>query len=734
MNKKITNKVLCGVPVKTWLLLAFICLLGYWPVSSNLFTLKNDAYIYFLPCRYFISETLQSGHLPLWNPYFYMGFPLHGDMQAGVWNPVIWLFSLFGRYNMTMLQYETLLYIFIGGIGIYKLLNEFNITHRSKVIVAVCYMFSGYIIDTAQITVWTGSAAFIPFVFLYYYRLITLKPAAYSNALKTSLALYMLLTAGYPSHLIMAGYILCFAFLCTLISCYRKNPDRKISILFIKASSLAVITFLLLALPAFLSYADYLPYYQRSSAIAISDAQANPFNPFAIISYLFPLSVTKQHGWLTTDPTARSAYMGLFTLLLLVFILKKKFSGTQRFILTATIIIFLFSLGPATPVRKIFYHLVPLTDHFRHPGIMRLFTTLGLLILSSFMLDDFFEAVKDKSTKFYSHLGIFGIIAVVLAMLVHTGNSPLFKKITLFKANFFQAADKRSFIKQFYDSLSFADAVLLEGLIQIIFLALFIYILRKKNILQLKWLAFLFIINPVLLAQFSIPSTFVAQKSPAAINNLIKESPVDFPLPDINTTIETNNFIEAGTNREFGCASFYTKKIVQVKEELNPSFTRSLSDFDSDSLLAEKVMQYPVCYFADTVIRYGEAGKIATGNKKVLFTDSSLRIDTASAGRSSISIKQFAPWGLFFDITITQQKPFVLFQNYNSNWQLLVDGRETSIHKGNISFMYAMINSGRHQLEFRYKPPYLPLSLTVSAAAFLTVIIFLLMQRKKREI
>ena len=164
------HKKISGVPVHTWLLLCGICLVGYWPVSSNLFSLKNDALVYFLPCRYFISESIQSGHLPLWSPYFYMGFPMHGDMQSGAWNPIVILISLFGKYNMTTLQFETLLYVFIAGIGMYKLLGIVGASHFSKLVVAVAYMFCGFIIDTGQITVWTGSAAFIPFVFLYYHR------------------------------------------------------------------------------------------------------------------------------------------------------------------------------------------------------------------------------------------------------------------------------------------------------------------------------------------------------------------------------------------------------------------------------------------------------------------------------------------------------------------------------------------------------------------------------------
>lgn len=736
MIKKILYKTISGVPVHTWLLLFIICMIGYWPVSSNLFSLKNDAYIYFLPCRYFISESIQNGHLPLWNPYFYMGFPLHGDMQAGVWNPVVWVFSIFGRYNMTMLQYETLLYIFTGGIGIYKLLGSFFISHASKLIVGVSYMFCGYVIDTGQITVWTGSAAFIPFVLLYYHRVLSERENIYSNALKTTIAFYFLFTAGYPSFLIMTCYICGAALISKIISLYRdKSTDNKLVQIILKGNLLIVFSFLLIALPALLSYIDYLPYYQRSTGTSLPDAQINPFNPFAVISYLFPLAVTKAHAWLTTDPTARSGYIGLFTFILIAGIFRNKMTGEKRFILFTTFICFLFSLGDATPVRKLFFHYVPLMNFFRHPGTMRIFTTCGLLIISSFAMDDFFIALKNKSIKYYSLLSTAAMLLIAIVMTLQLNSNHLIATILTFKDGFSSTADKRGFIKLFYDSFSYSDAVLLEGIIQLLFLLSFIYLVKRRKQVASKFIIGLFILNPIVLAQFSIPVTFVTRQSPAKINQLIKESPVGYPLPDINTTIAANDVIEAASNREFGCASFYTKKIVQVQEELNPSFTQSLLQFDSAVNIANTVLQYPICYFADTVLRYNAAENMDTIFKKILFTDEVVSPDISIDSfvkKDVIIIKQFTPWGLIFETTLQQEKPFVLFQNYNKNWQLFIDGVEAPIYKGNLSFMYATINAGQHELRFLYKPTYLFMSLMVSVVSFFLMTIWLIVQSYKR--
>ena len=732
MLKTLLYKKFSGVPVNVLMLLGALTFAGYWPISSNLFSLKNDAYIYFLPCRYFISECIRSGHLPLWNPYFYMGFPLHGDIQGGVWNPIVILFSLFTRYNMTVLQYETLLYIFIAGIGMYKLLAAFGVSNVTKITLAVCYIFCGFIIDTGQITVWIASAAFVPFVFLYYYRLLYQQDKIYVNALKTSLALYFLFSAGYPAFLIMCGYTIFFAFIFKCFHLTKQHPaNKKIWAPLLKANLLLAVSFLLISLPALLSYIDYFPYYQRSSGTTLQEALQNPFDPFAAISYIFPLSVTRDHPFITTDPAARNAFIGLFPFLLLAGIFRKKITGMQKFIIAATIFFFLFSLGDAVPLRALFYHYVPLMNLFRHPANMRLFTSIGIVILAAFSMDELLIGIRDNKTKFYQIATSILMAAITVSVCFYFKDSHLFEKTTSFLKSFFSSPDKRGSIKIFYDSLTFPEAILSEGSVQIIFLLIFLLLIKRRS--QVKWIAMLFMTNAMLLAQLSIPDTFVTQRSPEKINSFIRSGPAGYPIPDIHNSIEQNNATEEATHREFGCASFYTKNLVQVKEELNPSFTSTLRTFDLSPAINKVVLQYPLCYFADTLVHLKDSANIVAGKKKILFLEDTTAIKQQGPepASSTIIINQFAPWGLFFTTNASQPKPFVLFQNYNKNWKLFVDGKEAPVYRGNISFMYANVDSGFHQLQFFYRPPYLIPSFIICVITLLVCIIILI--RSKRN-
>jgi hypothetical protein len=110
---------------KPYLWIFLIAVLSYWPIALQLFSIKNDNVMVFLAFRYNISEAIQHGHLPLWTPYMNLGFPMHADIQSCAWNPIVWLLSLSGRYTLTTMHLETMLYIFISGAGMFRLLKQF---------------------------------------------------------------------------------------------------------------------------------------------------------------------------------------------------------------------------------------------------------------------------------------------------------------------------------------------------------------------------------------------------------------------------------------------------------------------------------------------------------------------------------------------------------------------------------------------------------------------------------
>jgi hypothetical protein len=147
----------------------------------------------------------------------------------------------------------------------------------------------------------------------------------------------------------------------------------------VKFGFISCLLFGLLAAPAIYSFIEFLPYYQRGEGTSLAGALTNPFPPFSSISYLLPGAVAKNHEWIPTDLVMRNAYVGIFTLLFFLLAITRRLSFFQKMVLGITLFSFLFSLGDATPLRHWCYQLLPLMDRFRHPGIIRLFTTVGIL-------------------------------------------------------------------------------------------------------------------------------------------------------------------------------------------------------------------------------------------------------------------------------------------------------------------------------------------------------------------
>ena len=74
-------------------LLAGGILLVYWRLLlTNRVMATGDAFTYFTPYRDYANFALRAGHLPLWNPYLFLGVPFLANPQSAVLYPLHWPF------------------------------------------------------------------------------------------------------------------------------------------------------------------------------------------------------------------------------------------------------------------------------------------------------------------------------------------------------------------------------------------------------------------------------------------------------------------------------------------------------------------------------------------------------------------------------------------------------------------------------------------------------------------
>jgi hypothetical protein len=704
------------------LFLLLLCLLCYWPFTFGIFSAKNDNITQFLPIRFNISEALRSLHLPLWSPYIYLGYPIHGDMQGGSWNPVVWLLSLPGRYDLTSLHCEILLYIFLAGAGMYRLLSARNLSAATCLTGAAAYMMCGYITDVGGSNLpFLAAAAYTPFLFAYYYHLL-LTPS-WKYAMKTAIALSLVFVSAYPAFFVMSCYILLASFLTiTTRDLVKKNNTEHRKRLI--SQLLMIFIFLALSAPAIISYWEILPYYQRGSGVSLTASLENGFHPSCSLSFILPSATVKNPASFATDLISRNGY---FNCLLLVFLLcyawiKKSF--LTNFILAGTIFFFLFSLGSFTPVRTWCYEVLPLMNTFRHPSNARLFVIMGGIFLGATVYQNF---ARGFLPSIYPRI-IWLIVTIGILVLIFPGfaHASIGQKLTvLFHENSF-----RQGFKNFLDSLDYYDLLLINGAAQIIFLGLFLIMLRPK--INSGRYVILFILNSFLFAQFAIPYTLVSKTSPKIINGIIKNFPQGFPLPEKTKTIAGNSTDALDHFTEIGIAGFYNKKIATCNEIFTPTFMRLMEKLNEDTIVKSIVLSNPYAYVADSVASLSKYS-VAGNEKKLMITTEPVLLGFKKQGSASFELKKFSNNSFQFTTVSDNTAVLCLQQLYLPGWKAYIDKQKTSVYSANIAFSAVKIPPGKHEVLFIYRPPGIALAFIISIITFIVILVMMFFKKEQHD-
>lgn len=715
-------------------ILCLLCCLAYWPLTFHLLSLKNDALNYFLPVRFQISEAIANHQYPFWSPYFNLGYPLHGDMQSGVWNPFVQFFSLFGPYTLYTLQLETLLYIFLSGTGMYFLTRQLTAHWHAALFAAAAYMLCGFNSDCCQYLNWISGAAFLPFVVLFFYK--TLKKKSLPDALATGFFLYLQFVCAYPAQFIMTSYLLLAIFIYQGIVQSRhvgiipaRAPLIRTFLTALGRLTPAVACFLLLSLPAILSYIQFLPLSERGNGTTYENAMSNSLHPLLLFAWLTPLPVYKDVPFVgeTVDNLQRNSYFGLITFAFAVsaFFLKTT-DPRVKFSRAAVILFAIMSLGQFGGLRPLSYYTLPLMNTFRHPAGLKIFTTFFSCILAAWCLDQY--SASTANSRLLKRAGLFsGAILVLLFLFSLSGVPEIARKIhALFATGQLHGMAARSVaLKKIVAEFSFKEMLLAETLIQLPFIALFLFYLSKRNY---KALVLANISNCVLHIFLFTPFTVVKKDTAASMQRVLDETIVKgYPLPALETSLKDNSALDSSRFEEIGCINMYNKQVGRNDYRISPSNLLSQNEFWFDTALRRTILEYPLLYKPDTILSLSgfavsqapgssisaspqsapsiPSGSISPNRKIAVLPESAIKAAIGShqpKEPNQLSVTGFTP--NHFSFTSHSEKPafYILLQNDYPLWKLTIDGKEQPIIRSDLSFMGLEIPAGSHRIEFIY--------------------------------
>jgi hypothetical protein len=708
---------------KDWLaillLLAITCI-AYWPLAFHVFSLKNDALNYFMPVRFQISEAISSHHYPFWSPYFNLGYALNGDMQSGVWNPFVQFFSLFGPYTLYTLQLETLLYIFLSGAGMYLLLRQMRMPVTTALFAAVAYMLCGFNSDCCQYLNWISSAAFLPFVVLFYYK--TLKGKKLVHSLAAGFFLYLMFVTAYPAHFIVALYLLAAIFVYHVVLQLRAGSRLWTLLTTSFFSQLPLILcFVILSAPAILSYIQYLQLSERGEGTTYAKAMSNPLHPLLLLAYFTPLPIHNMPWVTVTDGLERNSYFGIITF---VFTLTSFFIRTTdpriRFSRTAFLIFQLMSLGQFGGLRSLAYYLLPLMDTFRHPAGMKIFTIFFGCILAAWSMQ---EVITQRQVEAKLKPVLLFSLTILAGLFIYslTGGSGITEIF-----NGVRSALAPASLKNWLGTRSFKDILLADSLLQLGFMILLFFLLLRKR--HYKAVAGLSIFNCVLYVFFFTPFTVVKKDRAASIQHILDQNTVKgYPLPSLTTSLAANSAGDSSRFYDIGCLNMYNKLPGRNGYRISPCNLLSQNKFWFDTAFRKAIMGYPLLYRPDTLVPHSQWAAVLAadpGRRIGVVEDSSLRaaISAPTADTGSLAVTAFGPDHFKFSVTSGQPAYHILLQNYYPLWKLYIDGKEAPITISNTTFMGVRTPAGSHMIEFIYRPVHIIIAFWLSLAATLLLL------------
>ena len=591
----------------------------------------------------------------------------------------------------------------------FKLVKDFKNSTVTAVIAASAYLCCGFMTDSGSIIPWITSAAYLPFVFLYFYRL--LNNPVLKTALKLSLALSLLLTAGYPSFFIYCLYILLIGFIVWLVRHYKKRSVKPLFLF----SGITVLVFILIVSPAVLSWWDFFDYYERGSGTSLDRIQTNAFPPFSSLSYLLPSAVSKSHPLLQTDLTARNASTGIFIFLFFLLALAGKLKPVYKFISVLTLFSFLFSLGDATPIREWCHRFLPFMNTFRHPASIRVVTSIGIILIAAPALNGFLS-LKEPVTK-----KINLITTVILTLL----SGVLILYLPQSNLSDFSGNENH---KAFLDKLSFADIGVLQGIIQILFISLFLLASRKG---LNKYIPALVIINSIIFCWMALPFTFISQVKASVVDQYIASFPKNYPLTEIANPVTTTG-ADSSTVSPLGQEKFYNKTISTQDHVITPTINSRYTDFLKDSLLRKALNNYPFVYFSDTTVL--STTGLPDSGRIVLFERIGRVMEIKNHTTDTINVVKFGPNNIELEVTANNYGLLNLFQQYHHGWRAFEDNVEIPVYCTNRAFISVPVSAGKHIIQFRFEPhDFIRISIYVSLFTLLLISVFFILQFVKKK-
>ena len=652
-----------------------------------------------------------------------MGYPIHADLQGPTWHLESLIASLWGTQGAHYVHYALLGYIYIGGVGMYKLSSLFTDKKWILFLAGAAYVCSGFFTSHTMHLFAIISGAFIPLIIYHFIQMF--RKMSWVHAIWAAVFVFFNLTGGNQTFTIISFYLLLIVTVHYAVKAWKEGKTSRLS--FLKIGLIFGSTSIAMGSVMFTVFLQVKPYLSRLSHLDYKAASLFPFPPAASTSFVNPMATINDKVALETDGSMANAYFGILfiTFFLLVFGMKRKnwldytFLGFGIFALIA-------SFGDHTPLHHFLYEYFPLLGKFRFPSYYIYFFLLCAIPLSAKALDQFVSGEKEWKLSWIYPVLILSLIATLTIVGLISMDGEAFFTLD----------------GVWFDKLrqsTFAQNVFYYGLIQLPLAAAIFWFVWKKKI---RWIIGLVVLDCIIAAQPNLLYIGVGKTKPADI----EQSLAEYNNPDW-----TPDFLLVGEatypNRPI---PFLWQNVNHLPKIIGPDgfnsnyFSTLWSLTGKYPEQTDKVLQNPFIYYATE--RLSESAFIRDTSGRVhggitIFEDK----NKMAFDRSELFEPLGYPEPLDFSANYSKFKVrsteysgthcVNYLQSYYPGWRAYLDGDEIPIYQTNVMFMSVLVPEGEHILEFRYFNRTAFIAALISYATFfgLMVLMSVYYIRKRRQ-
>ncbi len=677
----------------------------------------SDLFHGYYPLRYLLAEGLEHNSIPLWTDKIATGYPVLADGQIGffsIFNLV--LFKMFPLFVAINLSYFTA--FLFAGVGTYFFSKQFGLSPPFRLLSAIIFTFSGFMILQINHLSLLQAAAFLPWYFYFGERMI--KKPSVEVILLFALLISQQILIGHQQ-ITLYSIISLYLYLIIKLYIHKKKWGKFV----LTVSQQSFFVGVSLGGGLVLSAVLLLPSYELYKNALISGQANNPFVfPYGlgnILYFIFPFYFgSPQNGSYNQDLYSfgifweNNGYVGILPVIALIGVWLFREKKIISIIVTLGIVMLLV-LGKNSPLYFIF-DFFPL-NAFRVPSRFLMTIDLLLAIITGFFFMRVFSRWQPrKLLKYFSLITLFcfqvGIVFFhfykyhpTVPVETWYKTPDLVQELQRDKSNFrVYTIDKpQAWNSIFFGEgwknpdkyLSFRDKLLgLENAF---------WDIDKANF-QTKFITKrMKIYHDYLKGNISISNDIIEPSTGSAkllglmnVKYIISPNPVS----GVGTSQKINNYyISENPHFQERFRLVYDAKTVYTVEDFFE--TVESSDFNlTQTVLLEKELEL-------------------NNNCDQTGTSCAGTINSVTDNPQRFVLR-----------TESHQDAFLLIANsFYPGWRSFVDGRETKIFPVNINQQLIQLSKGKHEVKFEFIPESYQKGLAISGISHILVIGFLIVRK-----